>query len=192
MLDPMIPMALQDRILRELEPGESVSWSGMPKPVYFNAGTTAAFLFAIPWTAFALFWMAGAARFQIPQFNQGADLFPLFGIPFVLVGFGMLSAPLWHYRSTQHTVYVITDRRAITLDGGWSITIRSYPPEKLNDVFRREHRDGTGDVIISHHAWRDSDGDKQKTELGLMRIADAKDVEHRLKQLAMQADSQSV
>jgi len=189
MLDSSIPLKLQEIVNRELDRNERVLWSAMPKPKYFSAPAAGAFLFAIPWTAFSVFWMAGAAGFKIPQFNNGADLFPLFGIPFFLIGLGMLSAPLWAYRNSLRTVYLITDRRAITIDGGMSYTIRSYTPEKLTDVFRREHRDGTGDVIITRSSWRDSDGDKQMQELGFLRIPNAKSVETMLKEMAEHRDA---
>lgn len=189
MIDPSIPQALQDAIERELERDENVVWSAMPKPRYFSGPATGAFLFAIPWTAFSVFWMAGAAGFKMPQFNQGQDLFPLFGLPFFFIGIAMLSSPLWAYRNSLKTVYVITDHRAITIDGGWSTTIRSYPPERLTELYRREHRDGTGDVIISRHAWKDSDGDRQMQELGFLRIPDAKSVEAQLRELAEKSDA---
>jgi len=78
--------------------------------------------------------------------------FPLFGVPFILVGFGMLSGPIWAYRKALKTVYVVTNRRAITLDGGRTVAIRSYPPDRLADVYRKERKDGTGDVLISRRA----------------------------------------
>lgn len=183
MQDPNLPLALQDLISRELERDEKVVWSAMPKPRYLSGPTAGAFFFAIPWTAFSVFWMAGAAGFKIPQFNQGFDFFPLFGLPFFLIGLAMLTSPLWPYRNQLKTVYLITDRRAITIDGGRTSTIRSYYPENLNDIFRREHKDGTGDVIITRSAWKDSDGDKQMNDLGFLRIQNAKDVETMLKEL---------
>ena len=189
MLDPTIPPQLQEIVQRELDRDERVVWSAMPKPKYFSGPSLGLFLFAIPWTAFSVFWMAGAAGFKIPQFNNGEDLFPLFGIPFFLIGIGMLSSPLWSYRNALNTVYLITDRRAITIDGGVSFTIRSYTREKLNEIFRREHKDGTGDVIISRSAWRDSDGDKQMQELGFLRINDAKQVESILKKMVESSDA---
>ena len=131
--------------------------------------------------------MCGASGFKIADFKEGFDLFPLFGIPFVLIGLGMLSSPLWAYRKALQTVYVITDRRAITFDGGWSTTIRSYPPEKLQEIYRKEKRDGSGDVIIARRAWRDSDGDRRSEELGFLRIRDPKEIEQMLRTLAEQA-----
>lgn len=184
MFDSSIPQSLRDKVERELENDERIEWIATPKRVFFTPASTGIFLFGIPWTAFALFWMAGAAGFKIPQFNQGFDLFPLFGIPFVLVGCGMLSAPIWAYLKAGRSVYVITDRRAITFLGGWYTTIRSFPPEKLTDIYRKEKADGSGDVIVARNALRDGEGNQQIEELGFLQVENAKDVERRLKTLA--------
>lgn len=183
-MNALIPRPLLDKVENELERGESIKWIDMPIPRYFTPASMVTFLFAIPWTAFALFWMAGASGFSVPDFDEGFDLFPLFGVPFVLIGFVLFSTPIWTYRKAFKTVYVITDRRAITFDGGFSMTIRSYPPDKLGNVFRKEKKDGSGDVIITHKSWRDSDGDKHKEELGFLGVRNAKQVEQMLKGLA--------
>ncbi|MGI5869849.1 MAG: hypothetical protein ACOX9C_10465 [Kiritimatiellia bacterium] len=183
-----IPRHLQEKVNREMESGERVEWIDMPIPRFFTPAATGAFLFGIPWTAFAVFWICGACGFELPDFSKGgASFFPLFGVPFVLIGFAMLSSPLWAHRRAFKTVYVITNKRAITFDGGWTTTIRSYPPEKLTEVYRKERRDGTGDVIIDHRAWRDSEGSRQAEDLGFLRVRNPKGVEQMLKKLAEQA-----
>jgi len=185
--ESILPFDLKAKLANELRPGERIVWLEMPIARYFTAGSTGAFLFAIPWTAFAVFWICGAAGFQIPDFKNAFSFFPLFGVPFVLIGCGMLSAPYWTYRNSLKTVYVITDQRAIIFQGGWTTTIRSYPPESLGDLFRREKRDGTGDVIIHRRAWRDSDGDRRSEELGFLRVRKPKEVEEMLHRLAKTA-----
>ena len=186
-----LPQHLQDQVERELQSGERIQWIGMPIPRFFTPVATGAFLFAIPWTAFAVFWTVGAA--WATRNAGGMSLaFPLFGLPFILIGIAMLSSPIWAYRKSFKTVYVITNRRAITFDGGWSTTIRSYPPEKLQDLYRREKRDGSGDVIISRRAWRDTDGDRRSEELGFMRVPNPKEVEEMLKRLSERAGTHDV
>ena len=93
MLDPSIPLKLQEIVQRELDRDERVGMKHNAKPKFFSGPAFGFFLFAIPWTAFSVFWMAGAAGFKIPQFKNGEDLFPLFGIPFFLIGIGLLSSP---------------------------------------------------------------------------------------------------
>jgi hypothetical protein len=179
-----IPRYLQDKVERELEAGERIEWIDMPIPRFFTPASASLFLFSIPWTAFAIFWMFGASGFKIPSFKSGFSLFPLFGIPFVLIGLGMLSSPLWAYRKALKTVYAITNKRAITFIGGRSATIRSYSPGDLQEVYRKEKRDGSGDIIFARRTWRDSDGDRRSEELGFLRIRNPKEIEQMLKKLA--------
>jgi hypothetical protein len=184
----IIPRRLQDAVDRELESGERVLWIDMPIPSFFTPTAIGAFLFAIPWTAFAVFWVVMAAQ-GTAQMEEGGPgrAFPLFGIPFILIGLGMLSSPLWAYRKALRTVYVITDRRAITFSGGFSTTIRNYPPAGLHNVHRREKRNGSGDVLFAERTWKDSDGDPRREELGFHRIRNPKDVEQKLRILAEEA-----
>lgn len=186
----MIPLPLQEKVDRELESGERIEWMDMPIPRFFTAGSTGAFLFGIPWTAFALFWTAGAA-WGVSQDESGwglGSLFPLFGLPFILIGIGMLSSPIWVYRNSFKTVYVITDRRAITFVGGWTTTIRSYGPKQLVNVYRKEKRDGSGDVIFAGRVWYDSENDRHIENQGFLRIQNPKEVERMLRVLAEQAE----
>ncbi len=188
-----VPRHLQDKVERELEPGERIQWTAMPVPRFFTPAATGAFLFGIPWTAFAIFWTAGAAWGTSQAEDAGLfRLFPLFGVPFILIGFAMLSSPVWAYRKGVRTVYVITDRRAITFLGGRTTTVRSYLPDHLEDIYRREKKDGTGDVIISRRAWRDSDGNRRSEESGFLRVRDPKAVEAMLRKLAQQASAPPV
>lgn len=180
----MIPRELEDQVERELESGERIVWMEQPIPRYFTTTSTSTFLFAIPWTAFAVFWICGASGFKWPDFGKdGFAFFPLFGVPFVLFGIGMLSTPFWTYRKALKTVYVITNRRAITFDSGWTTTIRSYPPDKLQNICRKEKSDGTGDVILGQRVWTGSEGEQQATNLGFLNIRDPKTVEQMLKEL---------
>jgi len=88
----IIPKDLKQYIENELEAEEKIFWSEMPIKCFFTPKATGLFLFGIPWTAFALFWTAGAA-FGTSQAEESGPfiLFPLFGLPFILIGFGMLS-----------------------------------------------------------------------------------------------------
>ncbi|MCA9041773.1 MAG: hypothetical protein KDA65_15575, partial [Planctomycetaceae bacterium] len=123
-------------------------------------------------------------QFKIPDFQNGEDFFCLFGLPFVLIGFAMLSSPLWSARAARRTIYVLTTERAITFEGGYSTTITSYKPEQLQELQRVQHADGSGDLIFEKIATRDSDGDRHTTERGFFGIPDVKAVEDRVRSLA--------
>lgn len=186
--NPAIPWALQAKIDRELETGERVEWAGMPVPRFFTGHSIAAFLFAIPWTSFALFWTVGAAEATADSCGpRGFEFFPLFGIPFILVGVFLLLSPLWTYQKARRTAYVITDRRALTFDGGWSTTIRSFRPDELRNLSRKERRAGRGDVVITRRVYRDGEGDQQTEDIGFLHIDNPREIEQMLRQLAAKA-----
>ncbi len=176
----IIPKKFQSMVDRELEPEERVKWIGMPIPRFFTGASTGSFLFAIPWTAFAIFWLVGS-------WYQSKNVpFTLFGVPFVLIGFGLLSSPLFTYRRSFKTVYVITNKRAIIFNGGWSTIVRSFLPASLGEIYRRERKNGSGDVFISKRAWRDSNGDRNSEEIGFLSVDSPKEIEQMLKTLAEQ------
>src|SRR5262245_23909973 len=116
---------LQRTVEDELAPGEVIRWLGQPVPRSVPGIAWIPCIFAVPWTLFSLFWMAEAAgifdRFNGFQgggpLNKQRLIFSLFGLPFVLIGLGMLSSPLWIWRRlrrrAERTAYVITNQRAI-------------------------------------------------------------------------------
>ena len=184
--DLKIPKELRRKIDDELQPGEFIKWVEQPIPRFFTAASIGSVLFGIPWTSFAIFWMWGASGFKLPDPREGLQpqyLFALFGVPFVLIGFGMLSNPIWVWQAARKTVYLVTDKRAISIQGGWSTTIRSYLPDQLKDVYRKERADGTGDVIIAIRRWKDSEGDQRSEEIGFLGVRSPRGVENMLRQL---------
>jgi len=182
-----IPAKLSRKIDRELEPRELIKWIEQPLPRFFTLQSLAYFFFSIPWTAFAIFWMYGAAGFKIPVLHEGIKfehLFALFGVPFVLIGFWMLTSPLRQWLKAFRTVYLITDKRAISIESGWFTTIRNYSPDQLKDLYRKERGDGTGDVVITTRLRRGSEGNSWTEEIGFMNVRNPREVERLLQQLA--------
>ena len=182
MIDLTIPEKLQSMIRNELKCGESVLWMERPKTLFFDSGTIPLFSFAIPWTATSLFMLD---KILNGNSGEGMDVVGvIFMTPFLLLGFGMLSCPLWNWLKSRRTVYIITDRRALIFSGLRSIEVRSFPPDKLGDTFRKEKPGGRGDVIIQQRSWLDSDNDRQTEELGFLRVKNACRVEDLLRELA--------
>ncbi len=182
-----IPKEVRQKIDRELQPGESIRWVEQPVARMFTLASLPVLFFAIPWTSFAIFWICGASGFKVPDFSRGIQpehLFPLFGVPFVLIGLGMLSSPFWAWQAARKTVYLITNKRAILIQSGVSTTIRSYTPAQINHTYRKEGRNGIGDVIIAVRKWKDSDGDQMTEEIGFIGIRNPQEVEKMLKNLA--------
>lgn len=186
-----IPKELRKKIDNELQPGEIIRWIEQPVPWFYISSSIGIVLFGIPWTSFAIFWMWGASEFKLPDLREGLQpqhLFALFGVPFVLIGFWMLSSPLWEWQAARKTVYLVTDKRAISIQCVWSTTtIRSYLPDQLKDIYRNERADGTGDVVITIRRRKDSDGDQISEEIGFLGVRNPREVEKILKQLTQNA-----
>ena len=182
-----LPQHLQQRLLAELRPGEMVNWVGQPRPDRFMRTGFKLWFFFIPWTAFAIFWMGGAAGFRLPDFTGAWSWFPPFGLPFVLIGLGGLSSPYWLRRKAHSMIYAITSERAISIEGARSIAVLSYRPEDIVSFERTEHQDGSGDLILVSENYKDSDGDRQTRKRGFFAIDNVRKVAQLIE--ALQAAS---
>ncbi|MFH0965972.1 MAG: hypothetical protein V2A58_18385 [Planctomycetota bacterium] len=179
----VLPGRLGELVSGELAEGEHVLWLAQPDPKRYARKALPAVLFGIPWTAFAIFWMAGASGFKMPDFSKGFGFFPLFGVPFVLIGLGMLSSPLWAMRKAKRTVYVLTDRRAILLEGGRSAKIRSFGPEQLESVERRERGDGSGDILFSGVVTFAANTQQATMPIGFLGVPNVRETERLLHEM---------
>lgn len=181
-----LPYDLRQTVEGELNGNETVVWAGQPKPGRMAMTALPKMLFAIPFTAFSIFWICGASGFEMPDFSEGGfAFFPLFGLPFLIVGLGMLGSPLWKMKSAKNTVYVLTDKRAIIFEGGRKINIHSFSGYQLRGLSRKQRADGSGDIIfakeVSHH---NRDGRTQFKEVGFIGIDNVKQVEDRIRAIA--------
>lgn len=179
-----LPPALQQKVSKELQPGEVVTWAGQPDPNRLMLTGFALWLFFIPWTAFSLFWVAGAAGFKWPDFSTAFSFFPLFGLPFVLIGLGGLSSPFFLRAKARHTIYVITSKRAFSLAGRRTVTLTSWLPEQLGNMVRTERSDGSGDLVFSSETTFNQRGQRREHKSGFFAVRDVRTVEMYLQNLA--------
>lgn len=180
-----LPPALDEKVRRELQPREHIVWLGRPMPRFFTLKSTPAFLMGLLWTGMSLFMASSAVVNKLPTLRlDGPPLIPLLGLLLVLPGLGMICAPLWAYLRGTRTVYVITDRRAITFDAGWRTAIRSYYPEELQSMVPDENGDGTGSVVFGERLVPESDGSRTQLEVGFLNIRGMARVTHLLRSLA--------
>lgn len=179
--------ALQQRVTRELQPGEVVRWAVQPDPSRLMLQGFLLWLFFIPWTAFSLFWIAGASGFHLPDFSSPTALFPLFGLPFLLIGLGGLLAPWWLRLAARHTVYVITNQRAFSLAGWRTVVMLSWLPQQLAQVTRSERADGSGDLVFDIEMRRGNRGSDVQHKRGFMALRDVRTAETFLNALRTSA-----
>jgi PH (Pleckstrin Homology) domain-containing protein len=145
----------QFRAQSELESGESLAWSGTADPRRAALTALPAALFGIPFAGFALFWMSQAFRATSAMthnthnsFARGFSVFPIFGIPFLLIGLAITLAPLWAFLTGRNTVYAVTNRRVMVISGSKSRAVKSFTPADISSVEHRERPDGSGDIVL--------------------------------------------
>ena len=178
-----LPRRLRDAVTKEFQ-GEAILWAGRPSAMRTFLVSTLIWLFAIPWTAFALGWewMALGGWLSGKPPPSGSHLifgivFPLFGLPFVLVGLGMMATPFLAWRWARRTVHVIGDKRLVTMTVGRKLKVKTYPTASITRLERTERRNGSGTLKVIMGTHRDSDGDKTETTEVFYGIDDVAKVE---------------
>ena len=136
----------------------------------------AIYLFALPWTAFALFWTGmtttgiGAA-FGESDAGLFAWVFPLFGVPFIAVGIGMLSLPFHPLWERGKVLFAVTDQRVLKLRLGRRLSVDSCPASRIGLIGRSERRDGSGSLKLAVRIGRDSDSERIAEHFEIGEIA---------------------
>ncbi len=146
--DPLRPDA-EDRLLAEVGPGEKVIWSGQPKASRFVLATIPVVVMGLFATGFSIFWVVIA--FLGTRQGGFSLIFPLFGLPFVLIGVGMIGSPLWAASKSRRIVYALTDRRLILIEptflpGGTRVV--SIRGGEIGPIERLERADGSGNLTF--------------------------------------------
>ena len=182
-----LPSQVRNRVEMELRSGERITWSGQPIPARFVRVSWLIVVFGIFWTAFSILWVAGAIFVTTRGSTPGPfKLFPLFGLPFIAIGIGMLTSPIWLRKKAANMAYVITNQRAFVLSQTWrkATHIQNFSPKDLQSLEHTQYPDGSGDIIFSTERWRDSDGDRRARRLGFYAVPNVKTVEEHLRNLA--------
>jgi hypothetical protein len=148
---------------RELEQGESLLWAGQPDPKQMGKQSAPIMIFGVFWTAFSVFWMWGATTpLRMPNSNNPNNamlfMFPIFGLPFVLIGIGMLTSPLWAAKNARTTVYAVTNRRILVIRAASTRSVKSFQAADIGDLEYTEQGDGSGTLTFGQHTYQTSKG----------------------------------
>ena len=132
------------RLRSELQPGETLEWTGRPHPWrVFTPSDVYLIPFNLLWGGFAIFWEAGVLALDTPL------IFKLWGVPFVLVGlyfiFGRFLYSAWERR---HTWYGVTNQRIIILTTTFGRRVRSFYFNMLPEIETRISASGRGTLLF--------------------------------------------
>ena len=167
---------------REMRSGERLIWAERPAPGRLALAGLPVTLFGAVFGGFALFWIVAAAS-MTPAESGVFAFFPLFGVPFLLVGLGMFLAPLWIWIGGKKTVYAISSDRLVIIKGD---RVRSFEPDEIGELERREGADGSGDVVFRRELVRSHSrhhGRTRERKIGFFGIPEVRRVEDEIRRL---------
>jgi membrane protein YdbS with pleckstrin-like domain len=114
-----------------LNADEKVLWSGKPEKKAFVLPAIASIPIGLFFLGFSLFWMWG-----VSTASGAPEFFVLFGLLFVIIGFGITIGPLiWQLLRYRNTEYMITDKRLITQSGAIGLDTRFVDFDKIQEVY---------------------------------------------------------
>jgi PH (Pleckstrin Homology) domain-containing protein len=142
--NPALDIAAQSELSRQLEAGESLLWTGLPRQgLLLRPADVFMIPFSLMWGGFALFWEWGVLHTNAPIFMA------LWGIPFVAMGLYITIGRFFTDSMTRaKTCYALTDRRVLILSGLLSRSSSSLPLRTLSGVSLSERSDGSGTITF--------------------------------------------
>lgn len=149
-----------------LKADEKLLWVGMPEPGREMWDKWFFLPFGIFWTLFSIFWTA-LAMTAVTQSRNFAGLFMvLWGTPFVGVGFWMLSMPYSSYKEELHTVYAVTDNRAIKMHDSHVSEVVRFDSKNFGPLEVSNLPNGRMNVLFRSHLDDEVSPPKRRTTGG--------------------------
>lgn len=172
-------------IQAELGRDEKLIWADAPISLKSHAYSSIPLaLFGIPFFAFSVFWTKMAVSMGGGQGLGGFDMiFPMFGIPFMLVGLGMLLSPLWKMYKAKRITYALTDKRMIIRQAFPRIEIQSWPLSGIKNLSRNGPAKGPGDVIFAEIQKTGNKGRQYTEKVGFIGISEPKRLEDKVRSM---------
>lgn len=173
-----LPPHMDQALRRELTRGERLIWSAQPRGSRMKSALWA-WVFALPWTLFALFWESGVLSIWSDRNSAASSLeiafgafFAIFGLPFVAIGFWLMWKPIGVMRKARDTAYGLTDLRLFRVVEGRKRVVASVALDQMGPMDRTEQADGWGDLRIQTHSHYDTDGDRVVERFDVIGIPD--------------------
>jgi hypothetical protein len=131
-------------INRELQPGEILLWSGLPRQgVYLKGSDAIQIPFSLAWGGFACFWEYTVINTNSPFF------FKLWGIPFIAVGLYMAIGRFFMDSLLRsHTVYAVTNKRVMFISGLFNEKTTSIELSIIPELSVLENAKGCGRIAF--------------------------------------------
>ena len=146
--------ARSPEITAELMATERLLWAGRPRQgVCLRFADLYLIPFSLVWGGFAIFWEFAALKALFgmngPPDLATAIIFPLFGLPFVVVGLYLIFGRfLVDAKIRAKTYYGLTDERAFVVTGLFNRKVRSVDLRTATNLSLSERADGSGTIYF--------------------------------------------
>jgi len=176
----------------ELGSNEKVIWAARPVSLIQHAqSATTTAIFGIPFLGFSLFWIWGASE----PLREGIDLgitgfeyfFPAFGVPFVLVGLGLILSPVWKAIKASKTIYALTNERLVIMETFPKKSFKSWDIKRIKSLTRTGPPEGPGSLFFAEERVENSHGSYQ-VKIGFLGIHRPRDIEEKLRSMMISVD----
>jgi hypothetical protein len=138
-----------------LQCNERLLWGGRPaQGIKLRKHDVFLIPFSLVWCGFAIFWTVAAtvgvfAGIKSGSVPAGTIIFPLFGLPFVLVGMHLVFGRfLADAKERGKTFYGVTDKRIVIVNGLFSQKIKSLDLKTLTAISMIQRADGSGTIAF--------------------------------------------
>ncbi len=133
-------------ISKELQPDETLLWSGLPKQGMYLKDHDAGII------TFSLIWFGIVCFLEYDAITSN-PFFALLGIPFVLVGaYVALGRFITDSKIRSHTVYGVTNKRIIFVYGIFKQRTASVDMLNISGLSLSEKSNGSGTIFFSSGA----------------------------------------
>jgi hypothetical protein len=134
----------------QLDSGERLLWSGQPRGGIRLRGQDALLIpFSLLWGGFAIFWEFMALKATAKAPGPMAGVFPLFGLPFVVIGLYLIFGRFFvDAKIRARTYYGVTNERIIIISGLFSQQTKSLQLRNLSEVSHTQRSDGSGTITF--------------------------------------------
>jgi hypothetical protein len=138
----------------ELLSDEKILWLAQPETsVIFSKSDIFLIPFSIFWGGFALLWEGGALMASTDVTESGPIdlLFPLFGIPFVVIGLYFMIGRFWYKaKKKKHTYYALTNKRILILTNLFGKRFEGIYVNTLPVIQKSVRSDGIGNLVFGN------------------------------------------
>jgi len=153
-MDYLIEEEFRDDLLKD----EKTLWISQPEALILFTGADVFLVpFSLLWGGFAIFWEV-SALFMFFSTREGKSampiIFPLFGIPFVIIGlyfmFGRFIYKNWKKRNTY---YAVTNKRVLVLAKLFSRSLNAINIDSIPTINKTIRSNGIGTIKFGNVNW---------------------------------------